>query len=65
MKWILIAVAVVLAFGGGAWRTRRLLSALKRLPQEFADGKARAEDPVGHARDVTPRDTSTTSGPPR
>jgi hypothetical protein len=55
MKWLLLGVVLFLALGGGAWRTRRLLSTLKRLPADFAEGKARAEDPVGHARDVTPR----------
>jgi len=55
MKWLLLGVVLFLAFSGGAWRTRRLLSTLRRLPAHFAEGKARASDPVGHARDITPK----------
>jgi hypothetical protein len=61
MKWILLAVALVLAFSGGGRRTRSLLGALKQLPRDFKAGRDRARDPVGHARDVTPSSSSSSS----
>jgi hypothetical protein len=63
MKLILLAVVAFLAFGGGAWRTRRLWATLKRLPSDFTQAKAQALDPVRHAKDVTPP-SSTTKTPP-
>lgn len=61
MKVLLLIVVIVLAIQGGAWRTRRLFSAVKRLPKDFADGRDRAADPVGHAKDVS----TTTKGDAR
>jgi hypothetical protein len=54
MKWLLVSIAVALALGGGGWRTRRLLSSIKRLPVDFRTGRDRSANPADHARDVTP-----------
>jgi hypothetical protein len=56
MKWLLVLTVLGLAFGGGAWRTRRLLSTLKSLPRDFRAGRDAAADPASQARDVTPID---------
>ena len=58
MKFLLVVVLLVLAFGGGGARTRRLITTVKRLPKDYRDGRDRAADPVGHAKDVTPPSTS-------
>ena len=63
MKFLLLVVVLFLAFQGGAWRTRRLVSTVKRLPKDFADGRDRAEHPVDHAKDVTPTSSSSTKSP--
>jgi hypothetical protein len=52
LKYILVGVLISLLFGGGAARLKALLSTSKRLKDDFDDGKARAQDPVGHARPV-------------
>jgi len=55
MKWILVAVLLSLMFGGGASRLRALLGAAKNAKRDFEGGKSRADDPAGHAKDVTRR----------
>lgn len=57
MKLLLVVVLLVLVFGGGGWRTRRLIKTVKHLPKDYADGRDRARDPVGHAKNVTPPST--------
>ena len=52
LKYLLIGVLISVLFGGGAARMKALLSASKRLKDDFDGGKARDADPVGHAREV-------------
>jgi hypothetical protein len=55
LKYILVAALITLLFGGGAARLKALMASGKRLKKDFDDGKGRAEDPVGHAREVAGR----------
>lgn len=52
LKIGLVVVLMFLLFGGGGRRVRSLLTASKRAKKDFDDAKGRAEDPVGHAREV-------------
>jgi hypothetical protein len=61
MKFLMIAVVIYLALQGGAWRTRRLVSSVKGLRKDYENGRDRAADPAGHAKDVTPASTSSKS----
>jgi hypothetical protein len=58
MKLLLVVVLLVVVFGGGGWRARRLIKTIRQLPKDYADGRDRAADPIGHAKDVTPPDTT-------
>lgn len=56
LKIALLVLLVVLIFGAGGRRLRALVSTTKKLPSDFKQAKARAEDPVAAAKEVSAKD---------
>ena len=55
LKLALLVFLVVLIVGAGGKRVRELFSTARSLPDEFKRAKAKAEDPIGHAKEIKGR----------
>jgi hypothetical protein len=55
LKIALLVLLVALIVGNGGRRLRELFSTAKKLPDDFNKARARAEDPVGAAKEIKGR----------